>query len=233
MFQSWRYLLFLHWPVPAAALQALLPEGLTVDTFDGQAYMGLVPFTMRGVRPVWSPSIPGISNFHEVNVRTYVHRNGQHPGVWFFSLDASNRLAVSIARRRWNLPYFNAAMRLQIEGGRIHYLSVRRGGWGGDSSARTAAVYRPTGSPSPAQPGTLEHFLVERYLLYSTSGGRLWRGQVHHTAYPVQSADLESSDDTLIDSAGILLPESVRRAGPLVHYAHGVDVEIFPLHAVD
>ena len=115
MLQTWSELLFLHWEVPAEAIQSLLPPGLTVDTFEGKAYVGLIPFTMSGVRPAWSPVVPGLSNFHEFNVRTYVHFEGEKPGVWFFSLDAANLIAVMIARTLWKLPYFHARMRLVKE----------------------------------------------------------------------------------------------------------------------
>ena len=112
MRQRWADLLFLHWPVAPETLQPLLPPGLTLDTFEGQAYVGLVPFTMTGVRPVWAPPVRWLSNFHETNVRTYVHREGKDPGVWFFSLDAANSIAVRIARAAWKLPYHYARMSL-------------------------------------------------------------------------------------------------------------------------
>ena len=115
MKQKWRDLLFLHWPVPPELLQPLLPPGLTIDTFEGDAYLGLVPFTMRDVRPVWAPAVPWLSHFPECNVRTYVHRGGASPGVWFFSLDAANPVAVMIARTIWKLPYFIADKGLVFE----------------------------------------------------------------------------------------------------------------------
>ena len=98
MRQDWHHLLFLHWEVPAAELQKLIPEDLTIDTFEGIAYVGVIPFTLSNVRPIFTPPVPGLSRFHEVNVRTYVHRRGTNPGVWFFSLDASSALAVAAAR---------------------------------------------------------------------------------------------------------------------------------------
>ncbi|MGZ4809473.1 MAG: YqjF family protein, partial [Thermoanaerobaculia bacterium] len=112
MRQDWHHLLFLHWEIPPSELQKMLPPGLTLDTFDGKAYVGLIPFTMTGVRPILTPPLPGISSFHEVNVRTYVHHEGRDPGVWFFSLDAANRIAVAVARRAFHLPYFRAWIRL-------------------------------------------------------------------------------------------------------------------------
>ena len=116
-YQTWRDLLFLHWRVPVEEIQALLPAELTVDTFEGEAWVGIVPFKMRNIRPRWSPAIPGISNFYETNVRTYVHQQGKNPGVWFFSLDASSNLAVKIARWKWNLNYFKALMPQHLASG--------------------------------------------------------------------------------------------------------------------
>ena len=223
MRQSWSELLFLHWPIPAGAVAPLLPAGLEVDRHDGTAWVGLVPFTMTGVRPFWSPSVPGLSAFHEVNVRTYVHREGRDPGVWFFSLDAANPVAVAIARTLWHLPYYRARMRLDVEeaGGRtIRYESRRRGGGPG-----CRVAYRVTGEPGPAALGSFEFFLAERYLLYAHARGRLLVGQVHHTPYPLQTAALLTLDEDLIAAAGIARPDRP----PLVHYARRVDVEVFPL----
>src|SRR3569832_2218087 len=112
MYQSWRHLLFIHWVVLAESLAPMLPPGLTLDTFEGRAYVGLVPFTMIGVRPVWFPRFPPITDFHETNVRTYVHKDGANPGVWFLSLDAANALAVRVARGQWRLPYHFSRMEM-------------------------------------------------------------------------------------------------------------------------
>jgi len=229
MRQLWRDLLFLHWPIAPAEIQSRLPPGLTVDTFDGIAYIGLVPFSMLGVRPVWSPPVPGLSAFHEVNVRTYAHRNGRDPGVWFFSLDAANPIAVAIARLRWQLPYFNAEIQLQRTGTQIEYTAQRRPGWGGTPAAHTAVIYNPEGTPSASSPGTLEHFLAERYLLYTANpNGRLGIGQVHHTPYPLQPASVIRLEDTLVAAAGFTVPDIT----PIAHYASGVDVDIYRLRPV-
>ena len=225
MRQSWSHLLFLHWAVPAEAISARLPTGLEVDTFAGEAYVGLVPFTMSGVRPTWAPAVPWLSSFHEVNVRTYVHRRGRDPGVWFFSLDAANPVAVWLARTAWHLPYYRARMRLAIgdeAGGMIHYESRRLGR---DAGAGCRLRYRPVGSPTPAEPGTIEHFLIERYILYAHPRKGLHRGHVHHAPYPVQGAELLELDEDLVAAAGIERPGRP----PLVHYASGVEVEVFPL----
>jgi hypothetical protein len=234
MRQRWAHLLFLHWVVPADALAGLLPAGLDLDTYDGQAYVGLIPFTMTGVRPWWAPALPWLSAFHEVNVRTYVHRQGRDPGVWFISLDAASQLAVRLARWRFHLPYYHARMSMTFERERgradlepeVIYHSERLGQerLGPGCTLR----YRPTGRPAPARPGTLEHFLVERYILYAHAGRSLYEGRVHHASYPLQTAEVHAMDENLVAAAGIR-PSSVT---PLVHYASEVRVEVFPLEAV-
>lgn len=223
MRQRWLDLLFLHWSVPVEPLQALLPPGLTLDTFEGRAYIGLVPFTMRGVRPAFLPAIPPLSNFAEVNVRTYVHHQGQNPGVWFFSLDAANSVAVRIARAAFKLPYFYAEMAVKENSGEIHYKSRRR--WPGPIPAHCVIRYEPSGEICPAVPGTLDHFLAERYILYSHANGKLYRGRVHHTPYPLQTAAVSELEEDLIAAAGIVRPD----AAPIIHFARSVDVRIFPL----
>lgn len=229
MRQTWAELLFLHWPVPPETLAPLIPPGLTLDTFDdGRAYVGLVPFTMTGVRPVWAPPVRGLSDFHETNVRTYVHHEGRDPGVWFFSLDAANAVAVRIARALWKLPYHFARMRLaQSDNGRICCQSERL--WPGPFPGVCRAEYTPTGMPARARPGTLEHFLAERYILYARSRtGRLLQGRVHHAPYPLQTATLHALAETLVAAAGVALPHLIERP-PLVHYAREVNVEVFGL----
>jgi len=228
MRQSWRSLFFLHWPVPVETLAPLLPPGLTLDTWRGVAYLGLVPFTMRGVRPVWSPSVPGLSDFHEVNVRTYVHREGCDPGVWFFSLDAANPAAVRLARALWHLPYHFARMALdRLPDGTVVYDSERL--WPGPTPAACRMRARPLGTPAPAAPGTLEFFLAERYILYARKGDRLFHGRVHHAPYPLQAGVVDSLENSLTTAAGIA-HESTSRP-PLVHYSAGVDVDVYPLQS--
>jgi len=228
MYQRWRDLLFLHWPVPPELIQPLLPPGLTVDTFEGNAYVGLVPFTMHGVRPVGLPPMPGISDFPECNVRTYVHRGGAGPGVWFFSLDAANIVAVLVARSLWRLPYFFARMATRRDStAAIAYHTDRLAPPPLPAASRFR--YTPTGEPQPATPDTLEFFLAERYILYAYARHRLWRGRVHHTPYPLQTATLLDFNDTSLAADGIHLPIDTPAHPPLVHYAFGVDVDVFPL----
>lgn len=234
MWMKWRDLLFLHWPVPADELRPLVPPGLEIDEFDGSAYVGLVPFTMKGVRPVGLPPVLGLSSFHETNVRTYVHREGRAPGVWFFSLDAANRVAVALARRTYHLPYFFARMFLEHDppdspGSSASILYA---------GARVCPDPRPAsyliralvdGPPHAAEPGTLEHFLIERYILYARAEERLYFGRVHHHPYPVQAAEVITLDETLLDAAGIRRPNHP----PIAHFARGVDVRVYPIRKVN
>ncbi|WP_437736622.1 YqjF family protein [Sorangium sp. So ce1335] len=222
-FQRWRELLFLHWETPVAALRAVVPPGLTLDTFEGRAYVGVVAFTMRDVTPWWSPSVPGISNFHELNVRTYVHRDGRDPGVWFFSLDAAKAIAVMIARAGWHLPYHFASMDIEARGGEVQYRSERR--WPGPVPARFEARYRVGEPIGTAAPGTFEHFLAERYLLFAAHRGELRVGQVHHAPYPLHRAEVSHVEESVVAAAGLPATEGA----PHVLYSPGVDVDIFAL----
>lgn len=235
-YQSWSKLLFVHWRVSARDLADLLPPQLTVDTYDGSAWVGLVPFHMSGVRPWWSPPVPGVSSFHETNVRTYVHLKGEKPGVWFFSLDASSSLAVRIARWRWKLNYFRAEMQLKAMAGKVHYQSERLWpgivGPGTHIEAETGDLIGALDKNVPAGqavPGTLEHFLVERYVLYADGGdGELLRGHVHHRPYPLREAQLIDMKESLLKQSKIKVGEKPDH----VAYSDGVDVEIFPLRPV-
>lgn len=227
--QNWHHLLFLHWEVPVAELQSLLPLKLTVDTFEGKAYVALVPFTLSGVRPTLVPPLPWISAFHEINVRTYVHLDGREPGVWFFSLDASSMIAVAAARAAYHLPYFGADIDLREQRGAfptIEFDSRRtdsRGAMPADAHMRYAPVEGPV---THAAPGTLEHFLMERYILYSEDERRqLYRARVHHQPYPIQRVQVDALEETLVWAAGIKRPESPAYR----HYASEVNVKVYPL----
>lgn len=220
MRQIWRRLGFLHWPMDAAAVARLLPPGLELDTFQGVAYLGLVPFTIPLSR-MPRLGLPIAPAFHEVNLRTYVHRGGRDPGVWFFSLDAASRLAVAGARAAYHLPYFHARMSLEVTGETVAYRSRRLGS---DAAAELAATYAPMGPPSPASPGTREFFLAERYLLYAWNGRRLSSARVHHLPYPLQAAAASDVHETLTRAAGLPPPAG---PPPLVHYAREVDVRIY------
>ncbi len=230
MKQSWRSLLFLHWPISVEVLRPLIPDELEIDLFDGVAYVGLVPFQMQGVRPVGLPPVHGLSRFLETNVRTYVHHRGTNPGVWFFSLDAANLIAVSLARRLFHLPYYHARMFLEYEplvakehDRTILYAGVRRHPTPRPSSYSIRA--RVTGFAQAPKPGTIEYFLAERYILYTYHRDQLYLGRVHHSPYPLQPADALSIDESLLAAAGFERPGEP----PLAHFASGVDVDIFRL----
>jgi uncharacterized protein YqjF (DUF2071 family) len=225
--QNWHHLLFLHWEIPPQDLQALLPPRLTLDTYEGKAYVGLVPFTLTGVRPVLTPPLPWLSAFHEVNVRTYVHLEGRDPGVWFFSLDASSAVAVAAARAAYHLAYYDAEITFNAGSGALPEIAFdsRRTDARGTLPANVHLNYRAVESPAaPATPGTLEHFLIERYILYSQDEQRqLYRARVHHQAYPVQRAEVLALDETAVWAAGIRREAS----HGIRHYAREVNVKVY------
>jgi uncharacterized protein len=211
MAQTWDDLLFAHWPVDAGQLERQIPEGLELDRFERQAWLGMTPFALDGLRLRGVPPAPYASDFLELNVRTYVTAGGK-PGIWFFSLDASSRVAVAAARRAYRLPYFHARMAMSREGDEIDYRSRREG-------ARFFGWYRPRGAPDPPAAGTLEHFLTERYCLYSYDGRRLYRAEIHHPPWPLQAAEGELAENTMAP-AGVEL----RDEEPLLHYSRRQDV---------
>ncbi len=220
MRQRWEHLLFLHWTVDREVIQQTLPPGLFCDTFAGTGWLGLVPFAMRGVRPAGLPAVGALSNFLELNVRTYVHDAQGVPGVWFYSLDCNQALAVWVARTFFRLPYEHAAMEATF-GATNDYRSTRRG-----TSDEACFRWRPHGALQTAQPGTLDHFLLERYYLYAAKGGRLFRGQVAHEPYQLQSAEVTELSVHPAELAGFPgLPAKPQH----VCHAPGVDVRIMGL----
>ncbi len=229
MYQRWESLLFLHWRFDAAVIQATLPPGLWVDTFDGAGWLGVVPFQMRGVRPRGLPAVPGLSNFPELNLRTYVVDATGRPGVWFYSLDTPQRIANWIARTFFHLNYRRARFEVTQKGRQVRYRSQLKeaAGWG----AVQCYEWTRSGRPFHAEPGSLEFFLVERYRLfaYDAKRGRLLTGQVHHEPYPIESVELGQYSGALFESSGLTIP-----AGPPVHAiaSAGVDVGVFPLAQV-
>jgi uncharacterized protein YqjF (DUF2071 family) len=218
MRQVWNDLLFAHWPVPHEYLRPLVPSVLPLDTFDGQCWVAVTPFHMTGVRPRATPPLPGISSFPELNVRTYV-TFGNKPGVFFFSLDAASRLAVWAARATYRLPYFFAQMNLHDESGWIHYSSSRKG------EAQFSAKYRPTAPAQLREAATLEHWLTERYCLYTLFRNSVFRAEIHHQQWPLQNAEVEFSENTMASAAGIRLP----KVQPLLHFSKRLEVLIWPL----
>ena len=218
----WLDLLFMHWPVPEASLRPLIPPVLELETFDGSAWLGITPFRMERTRPRFLPAVPWLSNFPELNVRTYVTAEGK-PGIWFFSLDAGNPIAVRLAHATFSLPYFDAEMSSRVSDDEVRYSSVRT--HKGAPPARLAGSYRPVGQPFESRPGTLEDFLTERYCLYSAdTRGRVWRGDIHHWPWPLQEAGAELEELEMTAQIGVTLPDTE----PILHYARRLDVVAWP-----
>jgi uncharacterized protein YqjF (DUF2071 family) len=226
MRQRWADLLFLHWPIDSALLRARLPAGLHVDTYEGNAWIGVVPFSMQRVRPVGLLPLPWLSWFLELNVRTYVRDEFGNPGVWFFSLSCNQPLAVEIARRAFHLPYEHAVMDRSRTDGQIQYSCHRK------LHGAIAAAFEYTGAneTQQAKPRSLEWFLVERYLLFCANrDGRLFCGRVHHEPYQIATGGCTKWSVEPLRLDGFPTPsgppESILTAAP-------VDVKIFPLREV-
>lgn len=219
--QSWLNLLFAHWRVGRAQLESHVPRPLELETFRGQAWITVSPFLVEALRLAATPPLPILSRFPELNVRTYVTCEGK-PGIWFLSLDAGSRSAVFGARRFYRLPYFHAEMRVASRtNGSIEYESLREDGRG--RPARFSAVYGPNGDPSTAAAGSLDHFLVERYCLYSCSStGSLFRAEIHHRPWRLQPAEAEITMNTMLPPALQLKAER-----PLLHFAARQDVVVW------
>ena len=221
MHQRWTNLLFAHWPVRPEVLRPLIPPSLVIDTFEGDAWVGVTPFHMSNVRPRWVPPLPWVSAFLELNCRTYV-RHGDRAGVWFFSLDASNPLAVRAARSAVHLPYYDAHMRMDVGAdGSVHYRSDRT--HQGAPPASFEATYRPEGDIKRAAAGTLEYFLVERYLLFSRGTRGLLDVKIAHPPWPLQRAVAQIERNTIGAAAGIALTGAPRH----LHFAARVDVQVW------
>ena len=233
--QQWNNLLFAHWPVPASSLAPLLPEGLQVDTFQGSAWLGIMPFLMDRVKVRGLPPIPGARSFPDLSLRTYVReeRTGT-PGVVCLSLDSSNLLAVAAGRAFYRLPYHWADMRMeqrmeQRTGREFEFYSRRR-------FAGRRVVFKvryrglgPTQKLAESRPGTLDHFLIERYCLFSTNlAGQPIRANLHHTSWPLEEAEAEIEQNNLAEVLGIRLPDEK----PVLHYSRQLAVYVWPAELV-
>lgn len=220
MRQTWSSLLFAHWRVPGDFMRDLVPDQLEIDTFDGSAWIAVVPFLMTGIRFRYLPPIPPVHRTLELNVRTYV-RYGGRPGVYFFSLDAQSRIIVETARRWFHLPYHHAVMKMK-RATYTRYESTRA--QVGSPDAQFRSVYRPTSEPARSMPGSLEYFLTERYCLYSIDAyGRVLVGEIDHKPWPLQRAEGEFERNTMTEHLGVEL-----RGFPLLHYAKSIDVKLWP-----
>ena len=221
MAQVWHDLLFAHWPLPPETLRSLVPQRLELDTYDGQCWVGVVPFWMSGVRPRGIFSVPALSTFPELNARTYV-RVGEKPGVYFFSLDAASRLAVWGARTFFHLPYFFSRMSVFHEGESVVYQSQR-------GAAEFQARYCPAGTTFEAQGNTLEHFLTERYCLYTVNQNSVLRCDIHHAQWQLQRAEAEFTKNAVAQADGLELPLSP----PHLLFSRRQDVIIWSLRKLN
>ena len=227
MKQIWHDLLFAHWPVPIEQLRPLIPQALQIDTYEGQAWIGVVPFRMSGIRPRWMPALPWISAFPELNVRTYVIANNK-PGVWFFSLDAANPVAVAVARRWYHLPYFHARMACRGVGDGIAYEShrIHRSA----PSATFVGQYHPVGLVFQAERGSLVYWLTERYCLYAVDARqRLYRGEIDHPPWPLQMAEAQFATETMTHPLGIKLPDRPM----LLYFSRRQEVRVWQIRVVE
>lgn len=210
--QRWSDVLFAHWPVAPRALRPLLPTGVDPDVREGDAWVSIVAFVMVGTRGFGAPAATALGPIPELNVRTYV-RVGGLPAVWFLSLDATSRFFASMGRALYGLRYHLSRMLVVPDGEAVHYLSTRR-------DASFAAAYAPTGESALAVPGTLEHFLLERYRLFAERRRRLITAEVEHEAWPLQAAAAEISLNRIA-------PPGVTLSGePLLQYCRGVEARI-------
>ena len=220
MTQRWNDLLFLHYEIAPEKLRPLVPDILTLDTYQQRAWVSITPFWMNHLRPPGVPALPWISQLAEINVRTYVTYAGK-PGVFFFSLDASHLSAVWGARIFYRLPYWQAAMKVTGRGGpKIDYRTKRTHG---PQPAELGAAYGPVGQPTRAYAGSLEYFLAERYCLYSSSRKRLYRADIHHLPWQLQAATVELERNTMAQTAGINLPA----APDLTHFSRALKVLVW------
>lgn len=238
MAQQWCDLLFAHWPIPADTMRQLVPQSLELDLWEGEAWVGVVPFRMQGVRPRYITSLPWISAFAELNVRTYVTMRDndiEKPGVYFFSLEAANPVAVAIARNLFKLPYFNAEMVVKAIdgpavkednrwGSAIDYCSHRT--HRGAPTADFVGTYGPTGAVYRSAPGSFDSWLTARYALYTTDAAdRVYIGEIHHDQWPLQPATATFTANTVAAASGLSLPDRE----PILQFARHLDVVVWPL----
>lgn len=223
MYQNWGKLLFIHWRVPVDFVRRHIPRELGIDTYDGSAWVAITPFTLWGLRPVFLPPLPLISSFHEINVRTYVYKDGV-PGVWFFSLDANSNFNVLAARTFYHLPYKSSSIDLNEDGPSINY-KVKRPA---SHPASFRARWTRRGPMPVAEPTSLEFFLTERYTLYTASGNSLYRCRIHHETWPLQHAELDFIETNLFPADGPSEPEG----SPIVFAGGPVNVDVWPIEKI-
>jgi uncharacterized protein len=222
MGQSWSHLLFSHWRVDAGALRRVIPPQIPLDLYAGEAWLGVTPFRVEGFRLRRTLPVPVFSCFLEVNVRTYVDYDGK-PGIYFLSLDTNSRLAVAGARRTYRLPYFHAHQSLSEKDDRLRFRSIRTSSDG--PAAELDCAFAPSGERFQAEPGSLEHWLTERYCLYTLAeGGTVQRADIHHPPWPLQPATGSFEVNTMASSYGLDLTDE-----PLLHYSKLQDVVLWTI----
>jgi uncharacterized protein YqjF (DUF2071 family) len=226
LYQNWRDLLFLHWECPVDVIQKRLPEGLSVDTYQGKAYLAIVPFSMEALHLRGLPTFPGISSFSELNLRTYVVDRHGRPGVWFFSLEADSWISVKIANWAFSLPYRHSILHKQIEGQRVGYSAIARRDPG---KVRMRFEFTRPDSVEVASPGSLEAFLVERYRLFTEKNGRLITGRIAHDPYRIGLPALSGYSTHMYRLNGFEPPST---HPDHILYSPGVDVSLFALERV-
>ena len=220
MYQTWRWLGFLHWSYPPAVLARLLPAGLRPHTFQDRAWVGLTPFLLQDLRTPAAPVPPWFRSFPETNVRTYVRGPDGREGLWFFSLDAARLEPVLVARATYALPYVWSQMTVERDGPTVRYRSRRR--WPGPTPA-TSAVTLEVGGPLPSgELGHFDHYLTARWQLYTTLGPLLARATVEHEPWPLHRAVVRRLDGNLLAAAGLPAPSG----DPVVHWSPGVRTRI-------
>jgi uncharacterized protein YqjF (DUF2071 family) len=215
MTQTWNRLLFAHWPVPISWLSEYIPSAFTIDTYDGIAWIGVIPFEISHLHLRGLPPIPFTSHFPEINVRTYIIKDNK-PGVFFFSLDATNPLAVAAARTFFHLPYYNASIQVDMQHGTVHYTSQRTHKKA--SPATFAASYHPVSPIFHASQGSLDEWLTDRYCLYTFTKNQLYRGEIHHAPWPLQHAEAE----IIYNSMHPTLTSSILQTKPILHYVQQI-----------
>ncbi len=224
MHQRWEDLLFLHWAMDPLLLRPLIPEALEIETFDGKAWVGITPFHLENVRGANLPALPGLSSFHELNVRTYVtHRN--IPGIWFFSLDASKLVPVAAARVFFMLPYYKARIRM-VQRRESFYFDLKRNG---SPQAEFRANWKVGEQLRDPDQDSLAFFLVERYYAFAVENGTVYHIRIYHHPWMLSDATVQMESSTMLRALGLPEPD----APPLVHFSRFQEVEIWPPVAAD
>lgn len=217
MRQSWRNLLFLHWPVPLEKLRPHIPSSLQIDTFHGSAWLGLILFVIEGIYPLGISKFSLTPKFPEINVRTYVKYN-EKPGIYFMSIDVENWASLKIAKNWYHLPYHSAKISFGKQGQTFYCHSIRKEN--GNTPVSFKGQYGPISEVYYPKEGTLDHWFTERYCLYSSNNGvNIYCGEIHHRPWPLQKAEIEVDKNTLFTSYQFDLSE----IKPLAHFSTGVD----------